>query len=89
MTRSDWQGLAVLALLPLWLLWWVWVLVPCWVIGGLIRYCRAPPQVRTRRWRIDHGRRCRVLEQYERDTVELLRRRGMLDTQENRSRLRR
>lgn len=89
MSRNEWQGLLGLALLPFWLLWWVWVLVPCWVLGGLIRYCRAPLQVRARRWRIEHSSRLRLWQQYERETVELLRRRGLIDTPENRAKLRR
>lgn len=88
-SRSPWRGLPALALLPFWLLWWVWVLVPCWALAGLIRYYRAPLRVRQRRWRIEHSNRNRLWSQRERKTAELLRRRGLLDTPENRAKLRR
>jgi len=86
---NPWGGLLTLALIPFYVVIGVWVLFPCWLIGGLFRYCFASAKVRERRWQIDHSSRTRALEQYERDTVELLRRRGLLDTRENRGLIRR
>lgn len=88
-TDSPWLGLLTLALIPFYVLWAVWVLVPYWMVQGFIRYYRAPLKVRQRRWRIEHSNRTRYFDKYERDTVELLRRRGLLDTTENRAKLRR
>lgn len=89
MNRSEWQGLLTLALIPFYVLWAVWVLVPCIAIRSIYRYYSAPLKVRQRRWRIEHSNRTRYFDKYERDTVELLRRRGLLDTTENRAKLRR
>lgn len=58
-------------------------------VACLIRYCRTPPQLRARRRRIEQSSRLQFWQKCERETVELLRRRGLIDTPENRARLRR
>lgn len=89
MTRSDWLALARLPLLPVLTFWAVVVLVPWLVLRSAWRYYHRPARVRERRWRIEQNRRSRILEKHERETVAMLRRRGLPDTFTNRAMLRR
>lgn len=92
MSRAAWQGWLQLALLPLLVTWWFWVLLPCWILVRVIRYRRTPAAVRQRhqqRRQYRHHQRARFWIQYEQETRALLIAHRLMDTPENRAKLRR
>lgn len=76
-----------LLLVPLWFYWWLGQVL-LWIIGNIYRWYRRQPEVRARALRRHHSRNARGWAEIERQEAAALRRRGLIDTPENRAQIR-